>query len=83
MSERSESWSRREFVGRLTLTGAASLVGTRAEHAAAEPPPETTKIRLVRIAGNREFVRRYPIATKRVVRAILKASDLCALEPAG
>ena len=51
MSDRSESWSRREFVGRLTLTGAASLVGMRAEHAAAEPPPETTKIRLVRIPG--------------------------------
>ncbi len=33
------------------------------------------------IAGNREFVRKYPVATKRVVRAILKASDLCAREP--
>jgi NitT/TauT family transport system substrate-binding protein len=33
------------------------------------------------IAANREFVRKYPIATKRVVRAILKASDVCALEP--
>ena len=33
------------------------------------------------IAGNREFVRKYPVATKRVIRAILKASDLCALEP--
>ena len=33
------------------------------------------------VAGNREFVRKYPVATKRVVRAILKASDLCALEP--
>ena len=33
------------------------------------------------VAGNREFVRKYPVATKRVVRAMLKASDLCALEP--
>jgi NitT/TauT family transport system substrate-binding protein len=33
------------------------------------------------IAGNREFVRRYPVATKRVLRAILKATDLCASEP--
>ena len=33
------------------------------------------------IAANREFVRKHPAATKRVVRAILKASDLCALEP--
>jgi len=33
------------------------------------------------IAGNRDFVRKYPGAAKRVVRAILKASDVCALEP--
>ena len=32
-------------------------------------------------AGNREFVRRNPVATKRALRAILKASDICALEP--
>ena len=30
------------------------------------------------LAGNREYVRKYPVATKRVVRAILKAADLCA-----
>jgi NitT/TauT family transport system substrate-binding protein len=34
------------------------------------------------LAGNREFVQRHPVATKRVVRAILKAADLCATEPA-
>ena len=33
------------------------------------------------LAGNREFVRKYPVATKRVVRAILKAADLCVGEP--
>jgi len=33
------------------------------------------------IGGNRDFVRKYPIATKKVVRAILKASQLCATEP--
>jgi NitT/TauT family transport system substrate-binding protein len=33
------------------------------------------------IAGNREFVRRHPIATKRALRAILKANTLCAIEP--
>ncbi len=31
--------------------------------------------------GNREFVRRHPIATKRALRAILKAAAICALEP--
>jgi NitT/TauT family transport system substrate-binding protein len=35
------------------------------------------------LAGNREFVRNYPFATKRVMRAILKAADLCATDPAG
>ena len=33
------------------------------------------------IAGNREFVRKHPIATKRALRALLKAADVCALEP--
>ncbi len=33
------------------------------------------------LAGNREYVRKYPVATKRVLRAILKATDLCAAEP--
>jgi NitT/TauT family transport system substrate-binding protein len=33
------------------------------------------------LAGNKEFVARYPAATKRVVRAILKAADLCASAP--
>jgi NitT/TauT family transport system substrate-binding protein len=34
------------------------------------------------LAGNSEYVRRYPVATKRVLRAILKAADFCAAEPA-
>jgi NitT/TauT family transport system substrate-binding protein len=33
------------------------------------------------VAGNRDFVRKHPMATKRALRAILKAADLCALEP--
>jgi NitT/TauT family transport system substrate-binding protein len=33
------------------------------------------------LAGNREFVREHPVATKRVLRAILKATDLCAAAP--
>src|SRR5262249_54115599 len=31
--------------------------------------------------GNREFVRKNPVATKRVLRAILKGADICALQP--
>jgi len=34
------------------------------------------------LAGNRDFVQKYPVATKRVVRAILKAIDVCASDPA-
>lgn len=33
------------------------------------------------VAGNRDFVRTYPVATKRIVRAILKATDICANDP--
>jgi len=33
------------------------------------------------VVGRREFVHRYPVATKRALRAILKAADVCALEP--
>jgi len=33
------------------------------------------------LAGNREFIARYPVATKRVIRAMLKAADLCASAP--
>jgi NitT/TauT family transport system substrate-binding protein len=33
------------------------------------------------VAGNREFVSQHPVATKRALRAILKATDICALEP--
>jgi len=33
------------------------------------------------VAANREFINRYPIATKRAVRAILKAADVCARDP--
>src|SRR5215467_14446758 len=33
------------------------------------------------IIGNREFVRKHPVATKRAVRAILKGNQICAVEP--
>ena len=32
-------------------------------------------------AGHRDFVRKHPVATKRVLRAFLKAANLCASEP--
>ncbi len=33
------------------------------------------------VFGNRDFVRAHPIATKRYLRAVLKAADVCATEP--
>lgn len=33
------------------------------------------------IAANADFVRKHPVATKRAMRAILKATNLCATEP--
>lgn len=34
------------------------------------------------LAGHRDFIGKHPVATKRAMRAILKAVDVCALEPA-
>jgi NitT/TauT family transport system substrate-binding protein len=33
------------------------------------------------VAANQEFVRKHPVATKRALRAILKATQFCAVEP--
>jgi NitT/TauT family transport system substrate-binding protein len=33
------------------------------------------------LAGNRAFVQQHPMATKRALRALLKAADVCAVEP--
>ena len=35
------------------------------------------------LAGSSDYVQHHPVATKRVVRAILKAADLCVSDPAG
>ena len=35
------------------------------------------------VAGNREFVRKHPVATKRALRAILKAADSARTSPSG
>src|SRR5262249_27395247 len=46
MSDRSESWTRREFVGGLTVAGAGGLLGMPPDPVAAEAPAETSRIRL-------------------------------------
>ena len=50
-NRQAQSWSRREFLGGLTLAGTAGFLGLQPELAVAEPPPETTKLRLVKISG--------------------------------
>jgi NitT/TauT family transport system substrate-binding protein len=47
-NERSVGWSRREFLTKATLAGAAGFLGLAPSSFAAEPPPETTTIRLIR-----------------------------------
>ena len=49
--QQAEGWSRREFLEWLTLVGAAGLLGLKPEPVAAEPPLETTTIRLHRVPG--------------------------------
>ncbi|HEY2920507.1 MAG TPA: ABC transporter substrate-binding protein [Candidatus Binatia bacterium] len=47
VTQRDKSLSRREFLNGVTLAGAATILGWPTEALAAEPPPETTRIRLV------------------------------------
>src|SRR4029453_5411002 len=49
--QRSEGWSRREFLAKVTLAGTAGMLGLEPSSFAAEPPLETTRIRLVQGAG--------------------------------
>jgi NitT/TauT family transport system substrate-binding protein len=49
MNDQGVSCSRRKFVGGLSVAGTAGLLGFGADSVAAEPPPETKRIRLVRI----------------------------------
>jgi NitT/TauT family transport system substrate-binding protein len=45
-NQRFNGWSRREFLGTAVLAGTGALLGLQTEAVAAEPPPETTKLRL-------------------------------------
>ena len=41
-----DGWTRRRFLDGLTVVGTAGLLGLRPQWVAAEPPPETTTLRL-------------------------------------
>src|SRR5262249_24784462 len=45
-SQGGNGWSRREFLRGPALAGTAVILGLKSESAAAEPPPETTRIRI-------------------------------------
>jgi len=47
-NQKTNGWSRREFLGGLALAGTAAALGVRPEliSAAVEPPPETTRLRI-------------------------------------
>ena len=45
-NQNNDHWSRREFLSAAALAGAGALLGFPSEPDTAEPPPETTKIRL-------------------------------------
>jgi NitT/TauT family transport system substrate-binding protein len=47
-AQQAEGWTRRRFIGGLTVAGAAGLLDLHARPVAAEPPPETTRLRLAR-----------------------------------
>jgi NitT/TauT family transport system substrate-binding protein len=49
MSKRpNDQWSRREFLSTAALAGTGALLGLQSNSLTAEPPPETTKIRIIR-----------------------------------
>jgi NitT/TauT family transport system substrate-binding protein len=50
-SEHIERWTRRAFLGEMTLAGTAALLGLPPRPVAAEPPPETTRLRLFKFPG--------------------------------
>jgi hypothetical protein len=47
-TQHARPFSRRRFLGGLTLVGTAGFLGLHARRVAAEPPPETTTIRWLR-----------------------------------
>lgn len=48
--QKTNGWSRREFLGGLAMAGAAAIANLRPElvSAALEPPPETTRLRILK-----------------------------------
>ncbi len=73
MNNSTDQWDRRKFLRGAALAGTAGLVGLRAEHALAEPPPETTRLKLVKIPSICQ-------APQYVAEALLKAEGFTDVE---
>lgn len=58
-------WSRRGFLRDVSVAGAAALFGLSNDAFASEPPPETTKLRLIRSGPRLYTVHRRGIAARR------------------
>ncbi len=71
----SKDWSRREFLGRLTLAGTAGLIGLTPKPASADPPPETTRVRFARLPYDVAC-----IAPQWVAEPLLRAEGLARVE---
>jgi NitT/TauT family transport system substrate-binding protein len=50
-SQRSDYWSRREFLKRVSVAGTSAVLGLQADVFAAEPPPETNTLRIISQSG--------------------------------
>jgi len=50
-NQHNDHWSRREFLAKLGLAGGAALLGLQSDVLAAEPPPETTRLRIPQMSS--------------------------------
>jgi NitT/TauT family transport system substrate-binding protein len=57
----------------------ARKIGNVIVNSAIDPP--WSQYYCCMLTGNTEFIHKYPVATKRVLRAVLKGADLCLSEP--
>jgi NitT/TauT family transport system substrate-binding protein len=51
-AQHAEGWTRRRFLGGLIVAGVAGLLGLSPRPVAAEPQPETTRLRLIAVGGS-------------------------------
>ena len=67
MSDRRETWSRRQFVNRLTLAGTAGFVGMRPDTGAAERFVLTHELEVVQDRASQATLGHEPQPTRRRV----------------